>query len=424
VKPEQIKQLHKDAAVEAFDGVIKDRLPALLSEERSSIVSDVVAKLRAQRQVYGHDMTGLSDSQKKDFAVVARAALGGKFNIDTKANEALIEEQDNRGGYLVSREVADAILRIAASVGTVLNQATKWNMTSDELAIPNYTGAFLTGAFLGVDAPGSVTGLTFGQTQLIVKKWQLAFVVGNDLLKDASVNIADWLLALGGEALANYADYQAFVGGATTGDPFLGILNQPTSLTVQPNGQQTNKVWLGGSSTSGSTTFSKYAVIDDSSNLIAAIEESILPDCAFYMNRTLWAKLVSEKDTAGNYILPYAGWAKPQAMAEDHMGGGPIKPAGEIRGYPVYTNRWMPAVGASSVNGFSDSTNNPCVVFGNMKTMAFGDKGEMEVDQFTSGSFGGKEIALADQRGIIYRRRWAVTPTILRAWAVGFTSQS
>lgn len=411
--------------VSAFDEVMKERLPALLSEERAATVSQVVEKLQTQRAVFGKDMTGLSEAAKKDFVKVAHAVLRGSFNIDTKANEALIEEQDNRGGYLVSREIADAILRIAASVGTIMNQAAKWDMTSDELGVPNYTGAFLTGAFLGVDAPGSVTGLTFGQAQLIVKKWQLAFVVGNDLLKDANVNVADWLLALGGEALANMVDYQGFVGGANTGDPFLGILNQPTSVTIQPNGQAVNKVYLGGTSTSGSTTFSTYKVMDDSSQLIAALEESILDNAAFYMNRTLWAKLRTQKDTAGNYILPFAGMAnKGNQVVEDRPGGGPIRPAGEILGYPVYTNRWMPAVGASSVNGFSDTTNNPCVIFGNMRSLAFGDKGEMEVDQFTSGSFGGKEIALADQRGIVYRRRFALATTLLRAFAVGYTSAS
>src|SRR5258708_37001047 len=107
-------------------------------------------------------MTGLSAKIKKDFVTVAQSAMTGRFNVDVKANEALIEEQDNRGGYLVSREIADAIMRIAASVGTIMNQCQKWEMTTDELAIPNYTGAFLTGAYLGVDAPGSVTGLTFG----------------------------------------------------------------------------------------------------------------------------------------------------------------------------------------------------------------------------------------------------------------------
>lgn len=408
----------------AFDEVIKERLPAIMSEERAQTVTEVVSKLREQREKFGNDITGLSESQKKAFASVIQATARGNFNLDTKANEALIEAQDNRGGYLVSRELADAILRIAASVGTVLSQATHWDMKSDELMIPNYTGAFLTGAFVGVDAPGEVTGLTFGATQLIIKTWQLAFVVGNDLLADASVNIADWLLALGAEALANYVDYQTFVGGANTSDPTIGLLNQPTSTTIQPNGQAVNQIWLGGSSTSGKTSFSTYAVIDDSSSLIGAMEESILPECGFYMHRSMWNKIVTDKDTAGNYVLPYAGWAKLEPMVEDRKGGGPLRPAGYIRGYPVYTNRWMPAVGSSNVNGFSDTTNTPCVLFGAMKTVAFGDKGEMQVDQFTSGAFGGKEIALANQRGIIYRRRWNVTPTLLRAFAVAYTSQS
>jgi HK97 family phage major capsid protein len=420
---DDLKAMH----LSAFNEVMKENLVPMIGAEVANEVKATVEKLHLQRQVFGHDMTGLSASMKKDFVKVAQSALRGQFNVDTKANEALIEEQDNRGGYLVAREVADAIMRIAASVGTILNQATKWDMTTDELAVPNYTGAFLTGAFLGVDAPGPVTGITFGQAQLIVKKWQLAFVVGNDLLADANENVADWLLALGGEALANMMDYQGFVGGAngaSGGDPFLGILNLPTSTTIQPNGQNTNKVWLGGSSTSGSTSFSKYLVMDDSSQLIGALEESILDGAAFYMNRTLWAKLRTQKDTAGNYILPYSGWSKPNPSMESDVGGGPIKPAGEILGYPVYTNRWMPAVGASSVNGFSDSTNNPCVIFGNMRSLAYGDKGEMEVDQFTSGSFGGKEIALADQRGIVYRRRVALSATLYRAFAIGFTSQS
>src|SRR5579884_2885799 len=414
----------KEPIEKAFNEVMTEKLVPFIGQEVATQVKETVEKLQLQRQVYGKDMTGLSDSAKKDFVKVAHSVLRGNFNIDTKANEALIEEQDNRGGYLVSREVADAILRIAASVGTIMNQAAKWDMTSDELGIPNYTGSFLTGSFVGVDQAGPVTSVNFGQTQLIVKKWQLAFVVGNDLLKDASVNVADWLLALGGEALANMVDYPGFVGGANSGDPFKGILNLPTSTTVQPNGQQVTQYYLGGSSTSGETTFSSYKVMDDSSQLIATLEESLLDGAAFYMNRTLWAKLRTQKDTAGNYILPYAGWAKPEPAVEDHAGGGPIKPAGEILGYPVYTNRWMPAVGASSVNGFSDAANNPCVIFGNMRSMAFGDRGEMEVDQFTSGAFGGKEIALADQRGIIYRRRIALAATLYRAFAVGYTSQS
>jgi HK97 family phage major capsid protein len=245
-------------------------------------------------------------------------------------------------------------------------------------------------------------------------------VVGNDLLADASVNVADWLLSLAGEALANMIDYQGFIGGANSGDPFLGILNYPSTTTIDPTGAKVSSYVLPATETS----FSKYQVMDDSSVAIGDLEESILDGAAFYFNRTVWAKLRTQKDTAGNYILPFAGLAKPNPSMENYPGGGPLKPAGEILGYPVYTNRWLPAVGASSVNGFSDTVSTNFGVFGNMSAFAFGDRGEMRVGQFESGSFGGKEIALADQRGIVYKHRHALSLVLPRAMVVIKTAAS
>src|SRR5580704_8200962 len=92
-----IKAMH----VTAFDEVMKEKLVPIIGSEVASSVQKTVAQLRIQREVNGKDMTGLSDSTKKDFVKVAAQAMRGQFNIDTKANEALIEEQDGRGGYLI-----------------------------------------------------------------------------------------------------------------------------------------------------------------------------------------------------------------------------------------------------------------------------------------------------------------------------------
>ena len=408
----------KGAMGEVFQDVVKEKLSPMVGELVAQNCKEIVDQLAQQKRATGKDLTGLNDKAKKDFVEVARAAAKME-GVSLKANEALIEEQDNRGGYLVSREVADAILRIAASVGTILSQAQKWPMQTDELGIPNYTGAFLTGSYLNVDVAGTVQGLTFGQAILVAKKWQLAFVVGNDLLVDANVNLADWLLALAGEALANMIDQQGFVG---TGAPFVGILNEANVATY------TN----GNSSTSGCTKFSNstysatdgYKVLTDSSNVIGQLEESILDGAAFYIHRTVWAVWRSQQDSSGNFILPFAGIplaaGLPSAALADLPGGGPIKPAGEILGYPVYTNRWLPALPAS--NGASAST--AFAIFGNMKSMAFGDKGDMRVAQFESGSFGGKEVALADQKGIVYKHRHALSIVLPKAFVVISTSAS
>ncbi len=61
-------------------------------------------------------------------------------------------------------------------------------------------------------------------------------------------------------------------------------------------------------------------------------------------------------------------------------------------------------------------------IFGNFKATAFGDKGEMRVAQFESGAFGGKEVALADQRGIVYKHRHAFTTVLPQAFCVVYTS--
>ena len=63
-------------------------------------------------------------------------------------------------------------------------------------------------------------------------------------------------------------------------------------------------------------------------------------------------------------------------------------------------------------------------VFGNLKALAFGDKGEFRVAQYQSGSFGGKEIALADQTGLVYKHRHALVITLPKAFVVGKTAAS
>lgn len=422
----------KQVLESSLDSYMASHLEPRMGQIATEKAKEIVASLRLDQYLHnGKDITGLSEKQKLglcEIAAVVASKDGPKDLAKIKANEALIEEQDNRGGYLVSRDVADAILRIAASVGTILSQSMKWSLKTDELGIPNYTGAFLTGAYLGVDIAGTVQGLTFGQAVLIAKKWQLAFVVGNDLLADASVQLADWLLALAGEALANMIDQQGFNG---TGAPFVGVLNLPTSTTTvgslaaNSSGyvQTTTQYYAGGSSTSGKTAMSNWNVMTDSSAMIGNIEESILDGAAFYMHRTVWAQLRVQQDTNNNFILPFGGLStlgqyRTTVLATNPT-GGPIVPAGTLLGFPVYTNRWLPTWTNTTV-----SAGTAFIIFGNFKGTAFGDKGEMRVAQFESGAFGGKEIALADQRGIVYKHRHGFVVTLPQAFCVGYTSLS
>jgi len=375
----------------------KELLPKV-DEQTSKTARLLVDRMFAERNVRGRDVTGLDDEQKMSFAKQIQAAYRGhesKAIRVTKANEALIEEQDNRGGYLVEPEVAAAILRIAASVGTIMKQCQKWPMKTDELGIPNFTGTFLTGSYVGVDLPGTVTGLTFGQAVLIARKWQLAFTIGNDLLADANVQLADWLLAIAGEALANMVDQQGFIGGTptTAPGPFVGILNTPNVNTYTlPSG----------------TTYASFNPVTDALAVTATLEESILDGAAFYMHRTVWAPIAATLASSSGIPLLYLN----SAQLEKDATGGPIRPAGQMGGYPVYTNRWLPA------NSVVSQAGTAFMIFGNMKACAFGDKGDIRVGNFASGTFGGKEVALADQSGIVYKHRHAFVVVLPKAFTV------
>lgn len=420
MKPEELKVMSEHFEKSLDDHFVK-KIEPMMGEIAAAKAREIYDSLKKDQYLNnGKDISKLSEKQKLGLCEVARhvASKAAMDGATIKANEALIEEQDNRGGYLVSREVADAILRIAASVGTIMSQTMKWAMKTDELGVPNYTGAFLTGAYLGVDVPGVVQGLTFGQAVLITKKWQLAFVVGNDLLADASVQLADWLLAIAAESLANMIDQQGFTG---TGAPFVGVLNLPTG--TQGVGTNTTQYYAGNSSTSGKTAMSGWNVMTDSSNMVGNLEESILDGAAFYMHRTVWAALRVQQDTNGNFILPFGGLSTLGSYRTDILAmnpfGGPIVPAGVLLGFPVYTNRWMPTYTGATV-----STGTAFIIFGNFKATAFGDKGDMRVSQFESGAFGGKEIALADQRGIVYKHRHAFSVVLPQAFVIGYTSLS
>jgi hypothetical protein len=64
------------------------------------------------------------------------------------------------------------------------------------------------------------------------------------------------------------------------------------------------------------------------------------------------------------------------------------------------------------------------MIFGNMKACAFGDKGDIRVGNFQSGTFGGKEVALADQSGIVYKHKHAFVVVLPKAFTVVLTAAS
>lgn len=386
--PEQLDQMVEkivsNTVVKAADEFAKKTIEEVAGAGFAAKVEETVTRLRINEHVFGRRMFGSSEGSRKEFVKEMTQVIA---NMHVKDGTALLENPDNVGGYLVAPEVAADILRISASVGLVASQATRWpTPKGNELRIPAYLGAFLSGSYLGTNVAGPIQGMPFNQTRLLIEKWQIAFAIDNALLKDASVALAEWLMTFVAEALANMLDYQAFVG---KGNPFTGILNHPNVEAYS----------LGGSATSGQTTFASFKLVEDTSRVMGSVEESILEGACFVFHRTVWAEIRAQKDGAGNYILPWAGAAnvievKPMAAAP--------QPVGNLMSAPVYTNRWLPTLAQTAVS-------KDFGVFGNLRrSLGMSDKGDIEFEQYRSGVFGGKEIALADQSGMVFKQRHGV----------------
>lgn len=393
----KIKELFQTEMKAVVDESIAKNLKDIVGSEVSDQVKSIVAKMRVDRAVSGSDKSGLSDEIKLAFAQDLKNLVVGKLASGaTKA--AILENADEAGGYLVPEELYNGIMRVAASAGIAARDAMKFPMSSEALDVPRYTGADLTGEYVGEDGDGSETTVTFGDAKLMAKTWMVILRVGNTLIADAKVGVVDWLIALVAEGLAVRMDKEAFKGGTFAGSPFVGILgSSDVTVFTLPTGHD---------------TFAEFDM-DDASDMIAQMPESLLGDAAFYFNRTVWAKIRQKKDTAGAYVMGSNG-----GMIATNVRKEGIQPAGSLWGFPVYTTDQLPTNAQTAVS-------TKFCVFANLSRGLFmGEKGTLEVAQSDSATVGSNNVFTKNQRAIRFIHRHAITVGLPSAIVVGKTAAS
>lgn len=370
---EKTKELLMGEMKSIVDQSIKENLGDVVSAQVSETVKSIVAKMRVERALYGSDASGISDEQKlalaEDFKNIANGKL---FNGQAKA--AILSTSDEAGGYLIPAELYNGILRVAASAGIVARDAMRMPMGSTSMDVPRYTGADLEGSYVGEDTEGSETTVTFGDAKLVAKTWMVIIRVSNTMLNNTSVNLTDWLIGLIAEGLSVKLDKEGFKGGTYAGSPFVGLLGS-TDVTVY-------------TMASGKDTFAEFDM-DEASDVIAQMPESLLNGAAFYFNRTVWAKIRQKKDTAGAYVVGANGGIVAMNFKKEG-----IQPAGELWNFPVFTTDQLPTNTQTAVS-------TKFGVFANLsKALIIGDRGSMTVAQSDSATVGGKNVFAANQKAI------------------------
>lgn len=387
-----------DRFEKSVDKVMEEKLGEYVSPMVANKVKEELKKRRAEQAVAGNDKYGLSliDKEEKEDVAQATKEIAKRGFIE---KSGLLESDDDLGGWFVPTDTANTILRIAADVGLVVSQAQRWTVPGDSRRIPSYRGSFLEGEFLGEGEEGkSHTSVTFNSALLRLSRWQLPFVLSNDLLADSTVDLSDWLTMMAGEAVSNMTDKQGFKGGDNDGDPFVGLLNDGNVTTYTLN---------------SGTSFDSFDPLVDGSDVPAQLDTNVLDGCAWYFDPTVWAKI--RQQTKSNNPVLTSGGIPSNAILENNPTGGGVRPAGELMGYPVFTTKHLPANSDSA----SDTK---YFVFGNFGAgFAWGTRGEMALDRFRSGQFDGKEIARSDETAMVFKRRLGLVNTLPGAFVVGKT---
>lgn len=394
---DKIKELFRTEMKSVVDEAIEKNIADIAGKQVSEQVKAIVSRMRVDRALYGTDASGLSDETKLAFAQDLKALVRGELESG-KTKAAILENSDAAGGYLVPQELYDGIMRVAASAGLIARDALRFPMASESLDVPRYTGSDLTGEYVGEDSDGSETSVTFGDAKLVAKVWMVILRVGNTLLADAKTGVVDWLIGLVAEGLSVRMDKEGFKGGTFAGSPFVGILgsDEVTVFTLP----------------SGHDTFAEFDM-DDASDMIAQMPESLLADAAFYFNRTVWAKIRQKKDTAGSYVMGQNG-----GMIATNVRKEGIQPAGTLWGFPVYTTDQLPTNSDTAVS-------TKFCVFANLsKGLFLGEKGTLEVAQSDSAVVGGVSTFTRNQKAIRFIHRHAVSIGLPSAIIVGKTAAS
>lgn len=212
-----------DAALKNIkDNPVKDS--PMFSKDTSAVEKSVMETdtfLRSKRP-FVQLSKGMEDFVE-DIKSLARTGMA-KSRI-----KALSEGDDTAGGFLVPEEFQAEVVRYATESAVIRPRARVFSMARDILSLPKLEQAG-EGNFGGVDlywteeaALKVATEPVFGKITLQVKKLIGLVPTSDELLADSSVNLANYLVSLFGEAIGYEEDYR-FINGTGVGQP-LGIIN-------------------------------------------------------------------------------------------------------------------------------------------------------------------------------------------------------
>ena len=262
------------------------------------------------------------------------------FVGDQATVKTMTEGVDEDGGYLVPEEFRATLIRLITAYGDARKLGTVIPMSKDELRIPRLVSG-VSVYWVGEAQDIPTTKPSLDRVSLVAKKLAALVPVSSELLEDSSIAIANLLMQLFAEAMAQEEDRVAFVGNPSSGDPFAGVLYTSGVNVHQISGNNFTDV-----------------TADDLLKLITLVPSAAAKNGVFLAHRSIIHHLYGLKDNNGQYIV-----RKPTD-----------KEPATLWGYPIVQSDVMPDVSASAAD-------TPFIAFGDFAQLYIGDRRKLSIAQ-------------------------------------------
>ena len=259
---------------------------------------------------YPERLDNLTDEQK----IVTFFKSFVMKDLDEESNKifkALVEGTSADGGYLVPAPLATEVWRILPDYAIMRRIGRTIPMTSRTLALNSLTArpyAYWTSEY----ASKATTSADFNHVSLTANKLVCLLPVTHELLADANINLANFVIELFAEAIGTEEDDKFFTGNGT---------GQPRGITAET---------LTTVNAANSLSFDHLIAIIDS--VPQRVTQS--PRAAFVSHR--YAKRLARqlKDTTNNYL-----W---RDSSVGRMSGQTERLPDTLYGYPYYEQNSLP----------------------------------------------------------------------------------
>jgi len=377
---------------EAFSKELKTSLPEVVKEQVDAAVKAAgMDKIDVKHGMV--PMIGVSEADQE--LMTKRARVGQFFKAVFRKDMGAVaklfgtkaymnETTGSEGGYLVPEEVAAELARVQLDYGLIRKLARHFKMKREKFNVPSLAGS-VTAEWVDEAGEKPTTNPTFGNILLEANTAAGIAITSNQLFEDTDISIADMLLQLFAESLAQLEDDQGFNG---TGTPFTGIFGTSTGL-----------VNMG----SGDTDFADISV-NYALDMIAALPSSLLNGAVFTMHRSVWNTLL--KATEGSIHM----LALSQNLLTSEKVTTTVTPVGTLIGYPVYANDAIPSIADTAVS-------TKFAAFGNFgKGFYFGDRDDQTAKTTDSGTVDGVSMFETNQTATRVEERVALAVALPTAF--------